>query len=79
MRNNRTTPVKKLIIVNEAEKSGNLPATARSYGVQPSQIRRWRKNNQTIKEFDEKSPKRITIHRGRKLDNPNIENWFLIG
>ena len=59
--------------MDEAEKSCNLSATARSYGVQPSQIRRWRKNYQKIKEFAEKSPKRATIHPGRKLDNPNIE------
>ena len=74
MRNNRTTLVKKLEIVDEAERSGNVSATARSYGVQPSQIRRWRKNYQIIKEFAEKSPKRVTIHPGRKLDNPNLEN-----
>ena len=74
MRNNRTTLVKKLEIVNEVERSENVSATAWSYAVQPSQIRRWRKNYQKIKEFAEKSPKRVTVHAGRKLENTNLEN-----
>ena len=78
MRNNRTMLFKKLEMVDKSGRSGNVSGTARSYGLQPSEIRRWRSDYQKIKEFVEKSLTCAIVHPARKLDNPNIENKFLI-
>ena len=73
MRNNKTTLVKKLLAVEEAELTGNVRKTARKFKVQPSQIRRWRRDLQKIKEKNDESPKKLTVNSGRKVQNEDLE------
>ena len=42
-RNNRTTPLKKVEMANEAERLGNMSVNDESYGVELSQMGQWRK------------------------------------
>ena len=68
-------------IVKEAEDSGNLRQTARRYKIQPVQIRIWRKNIEEITLLSEKSPKKLTLNKGKKSNNQELENevysWIL--
>ena len=68
-------------IVLEAQTCGNLKLTARKHKVQPSQIHRWRINIQEITRLASISPKKLTINKGRKLENANLQktvySWIL--
>ena len=63
----------KLRVVEEADSSKNVKATARKHGVSLSNIRRWRQNYPKIKEMAMESPQKCTLLHGRKIQNPEIE------
>ena len=65
--------LQKVEIVESAQSSGNIRQTARKYKVQPSQIRRWRRNIQEITQLAEQNPKRLNVHKGRKILAPDLE------
>ncbi len=71
---------KKLKILDDAESSPNLSATARMHKVDPNQIRRWRANVHKLIEKQAKNPKALTVHCGEKAHYPELENsvfeWF---
>ena len=60
-------------IVQEAQACGNLKLIARKNKVQPSQIRRWRRNIQEFTRLASISHKKLTINKGRKLENAELE------
>ncbi len=63
----------KLQIVEEATTTGNIRSTARNHHVQPSQIRKWRKNYEQIKAAAALSPTKLTVHCGPKITYPELE------
>lgn len=73
--------IRKIRILEEAERSGNLRATARKFQVQPGQIRRWRRNVVQIREVADCSPEKLTLHPGKSLTNAaldaNVLNWMM--
>lgn len=72
----------KIHIVREAyEKDNNIRKTARVYRVQPKQIREWNKNMKDLKEKCLQNPRARSIHKGRDLENYELEKelhaWVL--
>lgn len=70
----------KAIIVRESVAVNAFNRVARKYGVQPNQLRHWRKNYKEICDAAMRNNKSLTIHKGRKLEYPELEvqlyNWF---
>lgn len=64
---------KKLKILDEAHRSNNIRGTAQTFGVQPCQIRKWRKNKAQIKISAGKGRHVCTAHAGNEAENPDLE------
>jgi hypothetical protein len=66
----------KLDIVKQAEMA-NIRSAASTYGVQPSQIRRWRKNGERLEQTASRNPKAKTGSTGRPLVHAAFEvDWL---
>ncbi len=64
----------KVEIVKSARAGGNVKRTARKYNVQPCQIRRWRNNIEEITQLADQNLKRLNVHKGRKIIEPDLED-----
>ncbi len=69
----RLSVKQKLLIVDEATTTGNIRSTARKHQVQPSQIRKWRKNYEQIKAAVAVSPTKLTVHCRPKITYPELK------
>lgn len=69
---------KKLEIIEEAERTGLLTATAHKYGVKTGQIRDWKKNVERLRATD---PSRLvcasTIQRGHLVFNETYAQYWV--
>ncbi|KAL3657789.1 hypothetical protein V7S43_017360 [Phytophthora oleae] len=63
---------KKLLIVLEAETSP-VKAAARKHNVQPSQIRRWAKNQAKLEATVSRNPRAKTLNGGRPRQDAELE------
>ena len=73
MKDTRRTLKIKLAIIEEAQRCGNIRATARKYNIQPQQIRYWKKTRNSIFEAIKRNPQAKTINEGRPIKKPNVE------
>ena len=69
---------KKLEILSHFHSTGNVRATARFFSnsvrqIQPSQIRKWKRMEHTLREKSEKNCTALTIHKGRSPEDENLE------
>ena len=73
MRTNRLNLITKLRAIEMVETTNNVKATAREFKVWPSQIRKWRLAKDEIERQAAESPRKLTLHKGRRPEYEDLE------
>jgi Helix-turn-helix domain/Tc5 transposase DNA-binding domain len=73
MKDTKRTLKIKLSIIEEAQRCGNIRATARKYNIQPQQIRYWKRTRNLIFEAIKRNPQAKTINEGRPIKKSDVE------
>ena len=72
MRTTKLTLTLKMEAVEFLEQCENIRKTARKFKGRPCRIRKWPENYLKIKEDQEKNPRKLTVHSGTSVENPNL-------
>ena len=73
MRYSRPSMIRRLRILEHADSSGSLRATARAFKIQTNQIRRWRKTRAAIEKLAKENPEARSLCTGPSAQNEDLE------